>query len=100
MIIEITSDNEINWNAKTEEEKKVNEIICLVKTRLGEIPFLRNIGVSDEFIDKPITLIKPVLINDITAVISENVKDVTLQAVEILAGESVGDYYVKVVCEF
>ena len=97
--ITISSKDEINWNAESEIEKKINEISSLLKTRLGEIPFLRDKGVSDEFIDKPITLIKPALINDITAVINENVEDITLKSVEILSGETVGDYYVKVVCE-
>ena len=97
--ITISSKDAINWNAESYIEKKINEISCLLKTRLGEIPFLRNKGISDEFIDKPITLIKPALINDITAVINENVEDVTLRSVEILSGETVGDYYVKVVCE-
>ncbi len=98
-LITISSEDVINWNAESYTEKKINEISSLLKTRLGEIPFLRDKGVSDEFIDKPITLIKPALINDITAVINENVEDVTLKSVEILSGETVGDYYVKVVCE-
>lgn len=97
--ITISSKDVINWNAESYIEKKINEISSLLKTRLGEIPFLRDKGISDEFIDKPITLIKPALINDITAVINENVEDVVLQSVEILSGETVGDYYVKVVCE-
>lgn len=97
--ITISSEDAINWKAESYTEKKINEILSLLKTRLGEIPFLRGIGVSDEFIDKPITLIKPALINDITATINENVKDVILQSVEILSGETVGDYYVKAVCE-
>lgn len=98
-IITVSSSDALNWNAESYTEKKVNEISSLLKTRLGEIPFMRDKGISDKFIDKPITLIKPALINDITAAINENVEDVTLQSVEILSGESVGDYYVKVVCE-
>lgn len=98
-LITITSDDLINWNAKTKTEKKVSEIANILKTRKGEIPFMRGVGISDEFIDNPITTIKPALINDITAVIRETVDNVSLQSVEIIANESVGDYTIKVVCE-
>ena len=99
MIAVITSADEINWNAETYEDKKINEIANILKTRKGEIPFMRELGISDEFIDKPITVIKPALINQITAEISENVENVKLQSVDILAGDSVGDFEIKVVCE-
>ena len=99
MVVEITSSDFIDWNAKTETDKKINEIANLLKTRLGEIPFLRGVGISDKYIDNPISAIKPVLINDITATIDANVENATLQSVEILSGKAVGDYYIKVVCE-
>lgn len=98
-IITVSSKDVINWNVTSYAEKKINEIATLLKTRLGEIPFLRDKGISDEFIDKPITLIKAALINDITATINENVENVILQSVDILSGETVGDYYIKVVCK-
>lgn len=99
MIAVITSEDVINWNAETSEEKKANEITNLIKTRKGEIPFMRDVGISDEFIDNPITLIKPALINEITELINENTEGVNIQSVEIVDGGNLGDYIVKVVCE-
>ena len=99
MIYDITSENIINWNATTAEEKKINEVACLLKTIKGEIPFLRKLGISDNYIDKPINLVKPALINDITSIIIENVEGVTVKRVEILSGETIGEFNVKVVCE-
>ena len=99
MIITVSSNDKINWNTKTETEKKVNEISNLLKTRISEIPFMRGVGISDEFIDNPITLIKPALINEITAVINDNTEGVSLHSVDILNGEISGDFYIKVVCE-
>ena len=98
MIYEITSDDAINWKAETEAEKKINQVANILRTRKGEIPFLRNIGLSDEFIDKPITLIKPALINEITEVINDNVKGVELISVDVYNGAVTGDFIVKAVC--
>ena len=99
MIITITNNDNINWNAETYVDKKINEILGVIKAKKGEIPFLRGVGISDEYVDNPISIIKPVLINDITATINEFVNGVTLQNVEILSGETVGDYNIKVVCK-
>lgn len=99
MFVTVTSEDLVNWNANTEAEKKINEIANILKTRKGEIPFMRGVGISDEFIDKPITAIKPALINEITAAINDNVENARLKSVEILGGENMGDYKIKVVCE-
>ena len=100
MIIEVTSRDVINWNARTVVEKKVNEIANILKTKIGEIPFMRAVGISDEYIDNPITIINPVLINDVTDAISEYVDGVTVNDVDIVSGETVGDFYIKAVCIF
>ena len=98
-IVEITSEDLIDWNAAGATEKKISEIANILKTRLGEIPFMRDVGISDEFIDKPINTIKPALINDVTAVINDYVEGAKLLSIDILNGESIGDYKIKVVCE-
>lgn len=99
MIVEITSENVIDWNAKTETEKKIKQIANILKIRKGEIPFMRGVGISDEFIDKPITLIKSALINEITAAIHENIDNVSIKSIDILDSKIIGDYTIKVVCE-
>lgn len=99
MVVTVTSNDSINWNAKTEIEKKINQVSNLLRTLKGEIPFMRDKGISNELIDNPFPSIKPVLINEVTAVISENVENVTLQSVDFLDGESIGDFIIKVVCE-
>ena len=99
MIVEITSENVIDWNAKTETEKKIKQIANILKIRKGEIPFMREVGISDEFIDKPITQTEPILINEITANIYDNIEDVSILSIDILNGEIIGDFIIKVVCE-
>ena len=99
MIVEVTSGNVIDWNAETEIEKKINQVANILKIRKGEIPFLREVGLSDEYIDKPISLIKPVLINDITATINENVEGVSLHSVDFINIDATGNFTIKVVCE-
>lgn len=99
MIVTVTSNDSINWNAKTETEKKINQISNLLRTLKGEIPFMRDTGISNELIDNPFPAIKPVLVNEVTAVISENIENVTLQSVDFSNGESIGDFIIKVVCE-
>lgn len=99
MIAVITSEDNIIWDAKTETEKKINEIATILKTRKGEIPFMRGLGISDDFIDKPITIIKPALTNEITAAINDDIENVRLQSVDFVEGDYLGDYIIKVVCE-
>jgi hypothetical protein len=98
MIYEVTSDEVINWNPKTYEEKKINHVANILKTKKSEIPFMRDVGISDNYIDKPITIIKPALINDITAAINEYVYGVTLRSVNF-SSSSTGDIIIKVVFE-
>ena len=98
-VVIITSDDAINWTAKTEREMKINQIANICKTRKGESPFLREVGIADDFIDKPITLIKPALINEITAEINENVEGVGLQSIDIINGDISGNFIIKVVCD-
>ena len=49
--------------------------------------------------DRPIHEIKPALVNDVIAVITENVEGAKPLSIDILNGESRNDYYVEVVCE-
>lgn len=99
MVVVITSADTINWNAETATDKKINEIANILKTRQGEIPYMRRVGISDEYIDNPITAIKPALINNITAAINENVENVILHNIDFSGGNSAGDFIIKVVCE-
>ena len=98
MRVEITSEDGINWSAKTDIEKKVNEISNLIKLRVGDLPFMRGVGLSDEYIDKPITAVHAVLTNDIKAVINDNIEDVTVLSVDFSTGETNNDFIIKVVC--
>ena len=99
MIVEITSENVINWNAKTDIENKINQISNLIKLRVGDLPFVRGVGLSDEYIDKPITAISAVLTNEIKAVINDNMEDVTVLSVDFSTGETSNDFIIKVVCD-
>lgn len=98
-LITISSEDAINWNAKTATEKKINQVANILKTRKGEIPFLRGVGMSDEYIDKPISLIKPILINNITETIRDNVEGVSLHSVNFTNIEATGNFTIKVVCD-
>lgn len=99
MIIEISSSDVIDWNATTEEAKKVNQIACILKTLKGEIPFYRSTGISNDLIGKPINHIKPVLVNNVMETVHDNVSDVKVKTVIVEDAESTGDYNIKVVCE-
>lgn len=99
MRVEITSEDVINWNAKTYIENKINQIANLIKLRIGDLPFMRGVGLSDEYIDKPITAIDAVLTNDIKAVINDNMEDVTVLSVDFYTGETSNDFIIKVVCD-
>lgn len=99
MIVEITSEDIINWNAKTDIEKKKSQISNLIKLRVGDLPFMRGVGLSDEYIDKPITDVRAVLTNDIKAVINDNMEDATVLSVDFSTGETNNDFIIKVVCD-
>lgn len=99
MIVTISSDSTIDWNAKTKQDKKINQVLNLIKTRKGEIPFLRDLGLSNEYIDNPIPHIKPILTNEIMELIAENVTDTRVLSVDFIGGDESGDFNIKVVCE-
>ena len=97
--VTITSDDKINWSSNTPIEKKINQINNIIRIKKGEVPFKRRLGISDTFVDNPITMIKPALINEVRNEISKNVEGVDIYTVDIVSGESSCDFKIKVVCE-
>lgn len=65
MIVNISTNNVVNWNSTNEIEKTKNNILNLLQVRKGEIPFRRNVGISAELLDRPVNQIQGELMNEI-----------------------------------
>jgi len=82
MILTINSTDPINWGASGTEQIK-NNVINILRTRTGEVPYLRNMGISADYIDKPISDMKAALINSVINNIQTYEPRATVQSVEI-----------------
>lgn len=64
MILKINSTDKINWNP-TPIGQILNNVINILNIVKGEIPYMRQMGISSDFIDKPINENKGALITDV-----------------------------------
>jgi len=97
MILQINSEEQINWNPTPIGQIK-NNILNILKTKKGEIPYMRDMGINSDFIDKPISINKGTLITDVIQNIHTyepraKVKEVSIDDV------TDGDVNIKVVVE-
>lgn len=90
-----SNDDSIDWGV-TGDERIVQNARNILRTRMYEVPFMRDLGINSDFIDAASHKIKTEFITHITEVIEANedrasVKDVRLES----CGDN-GDYVIAV----
>ena len=98
MIISVTSNTDINWAAKG-SDKIADNVANILKTRIGDVPYMRGLGVSPGYIDMPVTDIKGQLISDAVSAIAEYEPRATVKEIEIVEADQSGEITIKVVIE-
>lgn len=87
MIYTISSNNEkIEWGL-VEEERVLQNVLNLVRTRKWEIPFMYDVGISQEFTDNKLSYIEAELTDEIMELVEKyepraKVVEVTLISVD------------------
>ena len=98
MVTILSSAEEINWKAVGTGQIR-NCVLALLKTRLGEIPFNRGVGIDTDYIDTPMKDAMGAITNDVMEIIDvfeprAKVKDIVVEMVN-----DNGDMEIKVVAE-
>lgn len=98
MIIDVSTNTSINWQAKG-YEKIADNVANILKTRISEVPYLRDMGISSEYIDMPITEIKGALISDAIEAITIYEPRAAVKEIDVEEASVEGDIIIKVVIE-
>ncbi len=99
MIVTVQSnDTSIDWNA-TGDERIVQNVKNILRTRPFEVPFMPTMGVNQEFIDALPQKVKSELSNHVTEVINTYEPRVSVLDVKIESFDENGDYVISVELE-
>ncbi|QNU67269.1 hypothetical protein EHE19_001615 [Ruminiclostridium herbifermentans] len=97
MLIKVDSASSINWQAKG-YEKIADNVANILKTKMSEVPYMRDMGIDSDYMDMPITEVKGQIISNAIEVISYEPR-VTVKEIEIEGVTAIGDILIKVVIE-
>ena len=95
MTLKFSSDDTIDWNATGIEQIK-NNVLNILRTRLGEVPYMPTLGLSFDYVDTPLTGAKAQLVAEIRRQLTQWQPDAMLDDLRIVREES-GDYQIEVV---
>ena len=96
MIITVYSnDNTIDWGA-TGEERIAQNVRNILRTRIFEVPFMRDMGINPDFIDSSVSTMKTELAAHVTEVINTYEERATVVDVRIESCDENGDYIIAV----
>lgn len=98
MTLTINSTQGIDWNATGVEQLK-NNILNIIRTRLGEVPYMPTLGISPEYIDTAVTLQRAKMVADVRQQLQRWESRAKLDNLDILPNED-GNYTIKVVISF
>lgn len=98
MILTVNTSGQIDWAAQG-VNRIADNIACLLKTRKYEVPFMRDMGISPEYIDSPTDEIKGALMSDIIEQINTYEPRANVLSVDIADIDSSGDLAIEVVIE-
>lgn len=95
MTLKFSSGDTIDWNATGIEQIK-NNVLNILRTRLGEVPYMPTLGLSFDYVDTPLTGAKAQLVAEIRQQLTQWQPDAMLDDLRIVREES-GDYQIEVV---
>lgn len=88
----------LDWSAKG-TERKVQNVLNIIRTYKGEVAYNRSFGVSSDIIDKPIDEVRAILAEDLITNIEQNVSGVRLVSLSVNASKSGEDIEITVTLE-
>ena len=95
MTLKFSTGDGVDWNATGIEQIK-NNVLNILRTRLGEVPYMPTLGVSFDYVDTPLTEAQASLVAEIRRQLTLWEPDAMLDDLRIVREES-GDYQIEVV---
>lgn len=95
MTLKFSTGDAIDWNATGIEQIK-NNVLNILRTRLGEVPYMPTLGIRFDYVDTPLTEAKASLVAEIRRQLTLWEPDAMLDDLRIVREES-GDYQIEVV---
>jgi phage baseplate assembly protein W len=98
MIINVNSNSAINWQA-TGYDKIADNIANILKTRISEVPYMREMGIDPDYMDMPVSEVKGQIISDAIEAISTYESRAEVVEIDVIEATAEGDLIIKVVIE-
>ncbi len=95
MTIKFSTGDKLDWTATGIEQIK-NNVLNLIRTRLGEVPYMPTLGLNPDYIDSPLLENKPILEMEIRNQLELFEPNATLDSLNIIPDQN-GDYIIEVV---
>lgn len=95
MTIKLSSEDALDWTATGIEQIK-NNVMNIIRTRRGEVPYMPTLGLNPDYIDSPLLQNKASLEMEIRNQLALFEPNVALDSLNIIPSEY-GDYIIEVV---
>ena len=95
MTLKFSTGDAIDWTATGINQIK-NNVLNLLRTRLGEVPYMPTLGVSFDYVDTPLTGAKAQLVAEIRRQLAQWEPSASLDNLEIVQAQT-GNYDIEVV---
>ena len=95
MTIKFSNADKLDWNATGIEQIK-NNVLNIIRTRRGEVPYMPTLGLNPDYIDSPLLQNKASLEMEIRNQLALFEPNATLDSLSIIPSED-GDYIIEVV---
>lgn len=95
MTLKFSTADSIDWNATGIEQLK-NNVLNILRTRLGEVPYMPTLGIDFDHVDTPLLQHRAVLVAEVRQQLNRWEPDAMLDDLRIVREES-GDYQIEVV---
>lgn len=95
MTVKFSTGDSIDWNATGIEQLK-NNILNIIRTRKGEVPYMPTLGIQSDYVDTPLSTQRASLVSEIRKQLSLWQPEASLDSLSIIPRPS-GDYSVEVI---
>lgn len=96
--IDTRENTALNWSARG-TERKIQNVLNILRTYKGEVAYNRSLGISSEIIDKPIDEARAIMSEDLITNIEQNVSGVRLVSLSVEEVTATGDIEIKATIE-
>ena len=94
-MMKFSTGDTIDWNATGMEQIK-NNVLNILRTRMGEVPYMPTLGIRFDYVDSPLTGAQASLVAEIRRQISQWEPSAMLDSLQIVPSED-GNYQIEVV---